>query len=107
GVLSNVGGHALLAFARAYLRRGLPEPQPSADARAAEIRDAFAMADARDGAPVAIRAATSRGGGSLLETNTKDLPFLVDSVQAELAAHGLHVVRDTHPIVGLERDAAG
>jgi glutamate dehydrogenase len=107
GVLSQLEGDALVAFARAYLRRGLPDPQPSPGDLAAEIRDAFAMADTRGTAPVAVRAATSRAGGSLLETNTADLPFLVDSIQAELAARGVNVVRDTHPIIGIERDAQG
>jgi glutamate dehydrogenase len=107
GVLSQLDGDALVAFARAYLRRGLPDPQPSAQDLAEEVRDAFALADARGTAPAAVRAATSRAGGSLLETNTTDLPFLVDSVQGALAARGLHVVRDTHPIIGIDRDAAG
>ena len=42
----------------------------------------------------------------MLETNTADLPFLVDSVGAELAARGLRIVRVTHPIVGVRRDPA-
>jgi glutamate dehydrogenase len=107
GVLSQLDGDALVAFARAYLRRGIPDPQPSPDALAEEIRGAFALADSRDGASVAVRAATSPHGGSLLETNTPDLPFLVDSVHGELHARGLEIVRDTHPIVGVKRDAAG
>ena len=45
--------------------------------------------------------------GSVLETNTDDLPFLVDSVKGELQARGLHVARLLHPIVGTERDGAG
>ena len=54
-----------------------------------------------------MRAATSRAGGSLVETNTPDLPFLVDSVGEELASRGLNIVRDTHPIIGVERDDKG
>ena len=46
-------------------------------------------------------------GGSVLETNTEDLPFLVDSVSAELGARGLGIVRVLHPIVGTERSADG
>jgi len=107
GVLSSLEGDALVAFAKAYLRRGLPDPQPAPEDLAEEIRAAFALADSRDGAPVAVRAATSRAGGSLLETNTQDLPFLVDSVQGELAGRGLQVVRDTHPIIGVQRDNDG
>jgi glutamate dehydrogenase len=107
GVLSKLEGDALVAFAKAYLRRGLPDPQPSPEDLAEEIRAVFALADSRDGAPAAVRAATSRAGGSLVETNTPDLPFLVDSVQNELAARGLQIVRDTHPIIGVQRDSAG
>src|SRR5437763_635186 len=70
-------------------------------------RGAFARAEPRGTAPAAVRAATPRAGGPLLETNTQDLPFLVDSGQAQLTARGLHVVRDTHPTIGVERDAAG
>jgi glutamate dehydrogenase len=105
----------LARFVGAYLRRA-----PSADAEApeedpeallAEARGAFALADARGGAVVGVRAFTPRReehgydtAGSVLETNTDDLPFLVDSVGAELAARGLRIVRVTHPIVGVRRD---
>jgi glutamate dehydrogenase len=107
GVLSMLEGDAIVAFARSYLRRGIPDPQPSDADLAEEIRAAYEFADSRGAAPVAVRAATSRAGGTLLETNTRDLPFLVDSVQAELLARGLQVVRDTHPIIGIRRDPAG
>ena len=107
----------LARFVGAYLRRA-----PSADAEApeeepeallAEARGAFALADGRGGAIAGVRAFTPRReehgyetAGSVLETNTDDLPFLVDSVGAELAARGLRIVRVTHPIVGVRRDPA-
>ncbi len=107
----------LARFVGAYLRRA-----PSADAEApeedpeallAEARGAFALADHREGAIAAVRAFTPHRtehgyetAGSVLETNTDDLPFLVDSVGAELAARGLRIVRVTHPIVGVRRDVA-
>jgi glutamate dehydrogenase len=107
----------LARFVGAYLRRA-----PSADAEApeedpeallAEVRGAFALADGRGGAIAGVRAFTPRReehgyetAGSVLETNTDDLPFLVDSVGAELAARGLRIVRVTHPIVGVRRDPA-
>jgi glutamate dehydrogenase len=106
-VIGLLEGDALIAFAHAYLRRGIPDPQPAAETLVEEIRSAFALADARGRAPMAVRAGTSPGGGSRLQTNTTDLPFLVDSVQEELRAHDLHVLRDSHPIIGVERDAAG
>ena len=45
--------------------------------------------------------------GSVVETNTEDWPFLVDSVSAELQSHGARVQRVLHPIVGVERDGDG
>ena len=39
----------------------------------------------------------------MVETNTDDLPFLVDSVRGELEARGLQVVRLRHPIMATER----
>jgi glutamate dehydrogenase len=107
----------LARFAAAYLRRApspdaqAPEEEP--EALLAEARGAFALADGRGGAIVGVRAFTPRreehgyeATGSVLETNTDDLPFLVDSVTAELAARGLRAVRVTHPIVGVRREPA-
>src|SRR4029079_16436389 len=79
-----------------------------------EALGAFELASGRDGAPVAVRAfnpvATEHGyqaRGAVLETNTDDLPFLVDSVSAELDSRGLGIVRVVHPIIGTERDGRG
>ncbi|MDX6729071.1 MAG: glutamate dehydrogenase [Baekduia sp.] len=118
------GGETLACFAQAYLRRAAAtaaaaEVGGDIDAEdpaalLAEARGAFALADARDGAAAGVRAFTpSRAehgyetAGSVLETNTDDLPFLVDSIGAELQARGLHVVRVTHPIVGVRRGPQG
>ncbi|HET6505771.1 MAG TPA: NAD-glutamate dehydrogenase domain-containing protein [Baekduia sp.] len=108
------GSDALARFARAYLHRA-PSPDggdEAPEALLAEVEGAFALADARDGAVAAVRAFTPRRDehgyetqGSVLETNTDDLPFLVDSIAAELAARGLRAIRITHPIVGVRRDA--
>jgi glutamate dehydrogenase len=116
-VVDNYGPPALPEFARAYLRR--PAGSASAlvgdpEALLAEIRGAFDLASGRDGAPAAVRAFTPtrpdhgyEAAGSVLETNTPDLPFLVDSITAELWARGLRVVRVAHPILGIERDTGG
>jgi glutamate dehydrogenase len=107
---------AVRAFARAYLRRlsgdaseGIPD-----DDLVAEVLGAFRFASSRGEQPLAVRAFNpTRAGdgyeplGSVLETNTEDLPFLVDSVTAELEARGLAVVRLRHPVVGVERSASG
>ena len=79
-----------------------------------EVLGAFELAASRDGAPIAVRAFNPtraehgyEPGGSVLETNTEDLPFLVDSVSAELQARGLGIVRVLHPILGTERAPDG
>jgi glutamate dehydrogenase len=112
------GSETLARFAAAYLRRAPAgaegAPEEDAEALLAEARGALALADGRDGAVSAVRAFTPRrdehgyeAAGSVLETNTDDLPFLVDSIGAELAARGLKVARVTHPIVGVRRDERG
>jgi glutamate dehydrogenase len=104
-------------FAKAYLRRlSATGDDGGHDAEALyhEVLGAFELAASRDGAPMAVRAFNPKRAehgyqtaGSVLETNTEDLPFLVDSVSAELQARGLGIVRVLHPIVGTERSPDG
>ncbi len=91
------------AFARAYLRRLASDGSEgiSADALLAEVLGLFEFACARNGEALAVRAfnpTREQHGyepiGSVLETNTDDLPFLVDSVSGELEARGLHVATE-------------
>ncbi|HYZ70965.1 MAG TPA: NAD-glutamate dehydrogenase domain-containing protein, partial [Thermoleophilaceae bacterium] len=101
---------AVLAdFAAAYLRRLSAEAAQSTPPEALfeEVAGVFDFAAARGDRPIAVRAFTPQAGGSVLETNTEDLPFLVDSVREELAAEDIGIVRVLHPIVGLERDEDG
>ena len=106
---------AVRAFTREYVRR-LTEEQPDAAAEGLfrEALGAFELASERGTAPLAVRAFNPdpaehgyQAGGAVLETNTEDLPFLVDSVSGELEGRGLGIVRVVHPIVGTERDAGG
>ncbi len=86
---------AVRAFARAYLRRlggGDATEGIAPEALLGEILSLFEFACARDGEAIAVRAfnpTREEHGyepvGSVLETNTDDLPFLVDSVSGELA----------------------
>ena len=46
-------------------------------------------------------------GMSVLEIVNDDMPFLVDSVMAELSERGLATRLIVHPILGVERDKAG
>src|SRR6187200_1484919 len=108
---------AVREFAKAYLRRLAAtgdDDGHDAEALYHEVLGAFELAASRDGAPIAVRAFNPtmaehgyEPGGSVLETNTEDLPFLVDSVSAELQARGLGIVRVLHPIVGTERRPEG
>ncbi|WP_243795896.1 NAD-glutamate dehydrogenase [Saccharopolyspora gloriosae] len=48
-----------------------------------------------------------RNSATVLQLVTDDMPYLVDSVIAELTRHGAEVQRIIHPIVVVRRDAAG
>src|SRR5215210_6606109 len=111
---------AVCAFAEAFLRRLAADADGDGDGRlppdglCAEIVGLFEFASARGDRPIAVRAFTPtidehgyETPGSVVETNTEDWPFLVDSVSAELRARGLGIVRVLHPIVGVERGSDG
>ena len=106
-------GPAVRAFAEAYVRRlaadGTDGISPSD--LAAEVLGVYRFSSERGRNPVAVRAfnpTRARDGyeplGSVLETNTDDWPFLVDSVSAALDARGERVVRLVHPIFGVTRE---
>ncbi len=72
---------------------------------------AFARTRDGDGAQVRIRTGTGADGRTLdrdiLEIVGDDRPFLVDSVMADIAAHGFDVLAMFHPIVMTARSDAG
>src|SRR5204863_1439165 len=105
-------------FAKAYTRRLGDEELASAtaDDLFEQVTSVFAFADGRGNRPIAVRLfdpaqASSRtegiGAGTVIETNTDDSPFLVDSVAEELAARSLEVRRLLHPVIGTVRDQEG
>src|SRR5215213_11479535 len=109
---------AVRAFAQAFLRRLSAEEDGEGplvpEVLCGEIVGLFEFASARGEAPIAVRAfnpSLDEDGyetpGSVVETNTEDWPFLVDSVTAELRARELGIRRVLHPIVGVERGADG
>ena len=111
-----VGSEAARAFAQAYLRRlsGDASEGIAAEQLLAEVVGAFEFASARGDEPMAVRAfnpTLAEHGyeplGSVVETNTDDWPFLVDSVSAALESHKLEVARLLHPVIGVERDGDG
>src|SRR4051795_7682725 len=109
---------AVRAFAQAFLRRLSAEEDGEGplvpEVLCGEIVGLFEFASARGEAPIAVRAFNPsldedgyEAPGSVVETNTEDWPFLVDSVSAELYARGVRVQRVLHPIIGVERDGDG
>ena len=106
----------VLAFATAFTRRLTRDEleRSSADELAAMVLGAFDLADRRSPEEVAVRVFSptlERDGyqvpGTVLETNAADSPFLLDSINEELAARDLDVRSVIHPVVGVERDADG
>jgi glutamate dehydrogenase len=106
-------GPVVRAFAEAYVRRlaadGTDGIKP--EDLAAEVLSVFEFSSGRGRKPVAVRAfnpTRERDGyeplGSVLETNTDDWPFLVDSVSAALEERNERVVRLVHPIFGVTRE---
>src|SRR5829696_6530099 len=109
---------AVRAFAEAFLRRLSPDGDGAGalvpEVLCGEIVGLFEFASARGEAPIAVRAFNPtleehgyEAAGSVVETNTEDWPFLVDSVSAELRGRDLGIQRVLHPIVGIERGADG
>jgi glutamate dehydrogenase len=106
----------LTGFARAALRR-IPESQLfGADAKTAARRllEAFESIDGRNGEEVVIRVLRPETGldghpavTTVVEVASEDRPFLLSTVIDELERTGWRVTRSLHPIVGVERDAAG
>ncbi|MGZ4149898.1 MAG: hypothetical protein ACXVQJ_07660, partial [Actinomycetota bacterium] len=104
------------AFAKAFLRRIDDDERKElgVDRLYAVASSAFAFADSRDGTEASVRVFVPTSAecgydapGTILETNTDDCPFLVDSVHEELAVRELHVRRVLHPVIGTERDLDG
>ncbi|MGZ5127961.1 MAG: NAD-glutamate dehydrogenase [Actinomycetota bacterium] len=107
---------ALTAFAKAYLRRLTDDDlaEYSLDSLYALVASTFAFADERGSRSSIVRVFDPtleddgyRAPGSVIETNTDDSPFLVDSVQEELVARNLVTRRLMHPVVGTSRDVEG
>jgi glutamate dehydrogenase len=107
---------AVRSFAKAYLRKLSPDASEGIPAEDlfAEVVSVFGFASARGDEPVAVRAFNPTRAdhgyeplGSVVETNTDDWPFLVDSVSGELEHRGLEIARLLHPVLGVERDEQG
>src|SRR5215211_4055309 len=106
---------AVRAFATAFLRRLAAEGSEDGalvpEALCDEILGLFEFASSRGDEPIAVRAFTPTAaehgyetGTSVVETNTEDWPFLVDSVSAELRAHGA-IAAILHPREASRRES--
>ncbi len=107
---------AVHAFAKAYTRRLGDEELAQADPEELYglVTSTFAFADGRGLQPSVVRVFNPdpqtegyKAAGTVIETNSDDSPFLVDSVTEELAARGLALLRLLHPVVGTARDESG
>src|SRR4051794_15437392 len=100
---------ALRTFAAAYLQRNRAE-DADAEATFREILGAFELVRSRGRAPAAVPAFNTdeyECVGSVVEATTDDLPYLVDSINAQLQGAEVDVHRVVHPIIGTERDHEG
>jgi len=99
---------ALEALARGLLRRAPRElwQRVPPDLLLGRIRDLLAFVDARR-EPVAVRVVEGSDGSTVLEANTADSPFLVDTVRGAIAAQDLSVRTLLHPVFGIERAPDG
>jgi glutamate dehydrogenase len=98
----------LEAFAEALLRRAPDElfrDLPPA-VIAARLVDAFDAADARTNGDAAVRLRRD-DAATLLEVVSEDRPFLLSTLEAELASRGIPVRWSLHPIIGIRRDGTG
>jgi len=104
------------AFARVYLRRlpAGPLSHLGADELAGHVLDVFAFADGAGADARAVRVFNAetegngyRSAGTVVEIVAPDSPFLVDSVRAEIQAHGYRVANVVHPVIGTRRDEEG
>jgi glutamate dehydrogenase len=95
-------------FLRRYLSHAgsqLPDRAPSTLAGIG--RSHFEFGASRPGDRILVRVRELGGDSSAVELITRDAPYLVDSVRAELERTGLTVERLLHPQLVLERDDAG
>lgn len=105
---------AVRTFARAYARRLDPNEEVDPEEFGSEVIGAYELADRRGTRSAVVRAFTPsladdgyETAGSVIETNSADSPFLVDSVSLAISTAGYEVVDVIHPIIGVERDADG
>jgi glutamate dehydrogenase len=108
---TGVRRHLAAAFARATFRR-VPLSRLhllDVQATAAWLADAFTLVDRRRPGDLALRVFDPDvdGGGTVVEVNLEDGPFLLSTITEEVAARGHTVVDLLHPVLGIRRDDEG
>jgi glutamate dehydrogenase len=101
-------------FAKALTAGALPRELAGLDPGQIDHAAAFVAEAARRRRPgrasIAVQTIAGNAGGHRLmriAIVNDDMPFLVDSVSAAIAAHGIEVRRLLHPVVAVRRDADG
>jgi glutamate dehydrogenase len=101
------------AMALAFSRNALPGDNEGFDTQAAEEAARFILALANNRKAeipaIALESFTDASGRLVMRIalNNDDMPFLVDSISAAVAAHGLNVKRLIHPVLATTRCTSG
>jgi glutamate dehydrogenase len=113
--LDGAADHRLAAFVRSYAKRARAGQagEVAVPSLAALISGLFSFVDARRG-DLTVRVFNPdpqrdgwRADGTVIQANTADAPFLIDTVTEELRHHGLTVREVVHPVMGIDRAADG
>jgi glutamate dehydrogenase len=101
-------------FAKMLVAGALPRELTGLDEEGRQEAAAFVAATARKRRPGHAAVAIQTIGGSAagrrlmrIAVINDDMPFLVDSVSAAIAAHGIQATRILHPVVAVRRDEDG
>ncbi|MEM1287964.1 MAG: NAD-glutamate dehydrogenase [Pseudomonadota bacterium] len=111
------GGEAIERFAQALFRDGASEDlvNYTASELAAISKEAFTRTSNRKSGEAFVRVYNPKSVGadgqlanvSVVEIVNDNMPFLVDSAMAELQASGVELKLVLHPVLWVDRDAAG
>lgn len=103
-------GHDDAALVRA-IRQALADAEPGARMLDEPARFLLETARQREGGAGVLAIEAVPGGGARRQIRiaaiNPDMPFLVDSIAAAIAAQGLGIDRLVHPVLPARRDAAG
>ena len=110
---AKINANLLQAMAEVFTISALPGENEGFDAKACDEAARFTLQLAHQrktgNASVALDTFSDTQGrlAMRIAMNNDDMPFLVDSISAALAAKGVNVKRLIHPVLSTSRDAAG